>query len=156
MNLGKKAMKILVIFMLSLTMTGGYAQAYPDLYNLGFQSRTTPSINDFLSSNLFLIFSNSHSGDFSSKADLPPFNYISKNEAIDIAKSLWPGAIWRGTPNTRLVGGIWTITLRGTESMSGGSDCECPEGYVCFGYPVGGIVKIDAKTGEIISVSGYK
>jgi hypothetical protein len=145
MNQGKKAMKILVILMLSLTMTGGYAQAYPDLYNFGFQSRTTPSINDFLSSNLFLIFSNSQSGDFSSKADKPSFNYISKSEAISIAKGLWPTAIWTGITKAQLKGGVWSVNTVGYRKICGGSG-------ICEGLPSGGIVEIDARTGEIISV----
>ncbi len=34
MNQGNKAMKIFVIFMLSLTLTAGYAQVLPDLIPL--------------------------------------------------------------------------------------------------------------------------
>ncbi len=150
MNQGKKAMKIVVIFMLSLILIGGYAQAYPDLYNFGFQSRTTPSINDFLSSNLFSIFGNSHSWDFSSKADVSSLNYISRDEAIDIAKSLWPGIILTKPVRVQKSGGVWIVTLEGC------TDCNCPAGYYCAGTVAGGTVKISSTTGGIISVSRYK
>ena len=149
MNQGKKAMKILVIFMLSLTLTGGYAQAYPDLYNLGFQSRTTPSINDFLSSNLFSIFGNSRFWDFS-KPDVSSLNYISRDEAIEIAKSLWPGIILTKPARVQKFGGVWIVMLNGC------TDCNCPADIYCAGTAAGGTAKISATTGEIISVSRYK
>ena len=152
MNLGKKAMKILVILILSLTLTAGYAQALPDLSSFGYRTASTTSFYDLISSELLRIFGNSHSSDFSSKADLPSFNYISKSEAISIAKGLWPTAIWTGITKAQLKGGIWIVTLTGFAKDWEG---DCPEGYVIPGTCAGGEVKIDAKTGEIISVDAY-
>jgi hypothetical protein len=141
---GKKAMKIFVFFMLSLTLTAGYAQAYPDLHNFGFQSQTSQSINDFLSSKLFSIFGNSRSWDYS-KPDISSLNYVSRDEAIEIAESCFPGKIY-STPKVQKLGGVWSVTI--------GSYSECDDWLACPGTP-GGIVKINAMTGEIISIRHY-
>lgn len=153
MNQGKKAMKIFVIFMLSLTLTAGYVQALPDLSSFGYRSASTASFYDLISSKLPGIFGKSPAWDIPSNSDLPPFNYISKSEAISIAKGLWPTAIWSGNPKAQLKRGVWTVTLTGyTKDWEG----DCPDGYYCIADHLGGDVKINANTGEIISIRHLK
>jgi len=152
MNQGNKVMKIFVIFMLSLTLTAGYAQAMPSIYNLGAHRSSTfstISISDLLSSDSFLIFG-SYFRDFSKPDISSPAKMISKDEAISIAKGLWPGAVWHGMPSARLLGCEWEVKIGGYMGCD-----NCPEGYWCAGTHAGGTVKIDAKTGEIISVDAY-
>ncbi len=154
MNQGKQAMKIFVIFMLSLTLTAGYAQAMPSIYNLGAHRSSTfstISISDLLSSDSFLIFG-SYFRDFSKPDISSPSKMISKDEAISIAKGLWPTATWTGIARAQLRGGVWIVTLTGFAKDWEG---DCPEGYVIPGTCAGGEVKIDAKTGEIIFVNPY-
>ena len=146
----KKAMKLFIIVMLSLSLTAGYAQALPDLYNFGLQRQSTPSIYDptgFL--DLYTIISKFHWDVSKPDSSLP--SMIWRDEAIDIAKGLWPGIVLTRPINAQLWGNVWKIDIKGCLDCS-----NCPEGYYCVGTPAGGIVKIDAKTGEIISVSGYK
>jgi hypothetical protein len=144
MNQGKKAMKIFVIFMLSLTLTAGYAQALPDLSSFGYRSASIPSVFDLISSPFSQIFGNSRSWDFS-KPDVSSLNYVSRDEAIEIAESCFPGKLY-GTPKVQKLGGVWTVTI--------GSYSECDDWLACPGTP-GGIVKINAMTGEIISIRHY-
>jgi hypothetical protein len=137
MKFGKIALKIVILLILSLTLTAGYAQALPDLSSFGYGSTLSTSYYDLIASKLSGIYGNSHT-------DIRPFNYeISSTEAIDIAKGLWPGIVLTSPIRTRLSGGMWTVTVKGYYNYE-------PE----FGgrVPAGGDVKIDAKTGEIIYV----
>jgi len=156
MNQEKKAMKIFVIFMLSLTLTAGYVQALPDLSSFGYRSASTASFYDLITSKLPGIFGKSPAWDIPSNSDLPPFNYISKSDAIGIAKGLWPTAIWSGNPKAQLKRGVWTVTLVGNILLTGDPSQECPAGSYCPGITAGGVVEIDAQTGDVISIDGYK
>jgi hypothetical protein len=147
MNQGKKAMKIFVILVLSLTLTAGYAQAMPSIYNLGAHrssSFSTISISDLLSSDSFLIFG-SYFRDFSKPDISSPSKMISKDEAISIAKGLFPGIILSKPISALKIGGIWTVTIKGYYEAAPGNEYT----------PSGGIIKIDAKTGEIIYASHF-
>lgn len=137
MKPGKIAMKFVILLILSLTLTAGYAQALPDLSSFGYRSASSTSYYDLIASKLSGIFGNSHS-------DFRPFNYeISSAEAIDIAKGKFPGIVLTSPVRTKLSGGVWTITLHGYYE-------EVPESGVSD--PAGGEVKIDARTGEIVSI----
>ncbi|MBP1927761.1 hypothetical protein J2741_000308 [Methanolinea mesophila] len=155
MKMNKIAMKIFIVFILSLTLTAGYAQALPGIYNFGAQISTTSptfSIVDLRSHDSFLIFGK-YFFDFSKPKVVLPSEMISKDEAIVIAKNLWPDAIWTGKPNALLFMGVWTVTLNGyTKDWEG----DCPDGYYCIVTDAGGKVKIDAITGEVISVNAVK
>jgi hypothetical protein len=140
----KKAMKIFILVLLSLTLTAGYAQALPNINDFRFQSSPTPSVQDFFSSALSRMFGNSNYSDFS-KPDISSLNYISCDEAIEIAENCFPGKIY-STPKVQKFGSVWTVTI--------GSYSECDDWLACPGTP-GGIVKINARTGEIISVRHY-
>ncbi len=147
--------KLLIVIILSLTLTAGYAQALPSIYNFGTQrslAYTTFPIADLRSPDSFLIFGK-YFFDFSKPKVVLPWEMISKDEAIAIAENLWPDAIWSEKPNALLFMGVWTVTLNGyTKDWEG----DCPEGYYCIATCAGGKVKIDAITGEIISVNAVK
>jgi hypothetical protein len=155
MKFGKIAMKVFILLILSLTLTAGYAQALPSIYNFGTQrssAYTAFSISDLLSKDTFLIFGK-YFFDFSKPKVVLPSEMISKDEAISIAKNLWPDAIWNGKPNALLFMGVWTVTLNGyTKDWEG----DCPDGYYCIATCAGGKVKIDAITGDVISVNAVK
>jgi hypothetical protein len=139
---GKFALKIFIILVLSLTLTAGYAQALPNLYEYGvlIGPRYTPvSISDLLSPDKFLIFGG-NSWDFSKPDITSPQKIISKDEAITIAKGLWPGIILTKPIIARKVADTWTVSLVGY--------CEAAPGKER--WPSGGIVKINARTGKII------
>lgn len=128
--------------MLSLTLTAGYAQALPNFYEYGFfpEPRYSPiSISDLLSPYKFLIFGG-HSWDLSKPDITSPQETISKDEAITIAKGLWPGIILTKPIIARKVGDTWTVSLVGYSEAAPGKER----------WASGGIVKIDARTGEII------
>jgi hypothetical protein len=142
---GKFALKIFIILVLSMTLTAGYTQALPNLYEYGFfpAPRYSPvSISDLLSSDKFLIFGG-NSWDLSKPDITSPQITLSKDEAITIAKGLWPGIILTKPIIARKVADIWTVSLVGY--------CEAAPGKERWAS--GGIVKIDARTGEIIDRS---
>jgi hypothetical protein len=155
MKKNKFAVKFVILLILSLTLTAGYAQALPSIYNFGGQrssAYTTFSISDLLSKDSFLIIGK-YFFDFSKPKIVLPSEMISKDEAITIAKNLWPDAIWSGNPKAQLKRGVWTVTLTGyTKDWEG----DCPDGYYCIATCAGGDVKIDGITGEVISVNAVK
>ncbi|MBP1927760.1 hypothetical protein J2741_000307 [Methanolinea mesophila] len=150
MKQGKIA--IFILLLLSLTLTAGYAQALPDLSFYGYKSAASTSFYDLIASKLSGIFGNIPAWNVPSSADFPSLNYISKNEAISIAKSLWPTATWRGPATVRWKPGVYIVTITGFAPDWEG---DCPEGYFIPGTCAGGEVTIDSKTGEIISVTPW-
>ena len=152
MKRGTTIRRIFTLLILSLFLTAGYAQALPDLSSFGYKSAASTSFFDLIASKLPGMFGNIPAWTSPSRPDISSFMYISKSQAIEIAESLWPNAIWTGTPEVRLKPGVYTVTLRGyTKDWEG----ECPEGYYCIITSAGGTVKIDSKTGEILSVSRW-
>ena len=155
MKMKALSMKCIVVLVLSLTLTAGYAQALPSIPNIGTRWGTSfshNSISDLLSSDSFLIIGK-YFFDFSKPKIVLPSEMISKDEAITIAKNFWPNAIWSGNPKAQLKRGVWTVTLTGyTKDWEG----DCPDGYYCIATCAGGEVKIDAITGEVISVNAVK
>ncbi len=143
----KNSMKIFVIFTLSLILAVGYAQALPSIYDFRSQSSSTPSVQDFISSMLSKMFGSSGSRD-----SLLPAGYsstsISSSEAIEIAKSLWPSMTITGPIQVhRTTKGEWMVTIKGETKL-------CPYDG-CDTILSGGIVRIDAETGKIVSVMNY-
>jgi len=137
MKFGKITMKFFILLIVSLTLTAGYAQALPDIGSYSFRSASVSSYYNLISSTFSHIFGNSHT-------DFLPFNYeISSAKAIEIAKGKFPGIVLTSPVRTKLSGGVWTITLHGYYE-------EVPESGVRD--PAGGEVKIDARTGEIVSI----
>jgi len=152
MKQGKFAMKFVILLILSLTLMAGYAQALPDLSSFGYGSTPSTSYYDLIASKLSGMFGTIPTWNSPSRPDISSFMYISKSEAIEIAESLWPDAIWTGTPAVQLKPGVYIVTLNGyTKDWEG----DCPEGYYCIITSAGGKVKIDSKTGEILSVSRW-
>jgi hypothetical protein len=152
MKQGKIALKISILLILSLTLTAGYAQALPDLSSFGYRSASSTSYYDLIASKLSGMFGTSPTWNIPSRSDISSFIYISRSEAVEIAESLWPDAIWTGIPAVQLKPGMYVVTLRGyTKDWAG----VCPEGYFCTVTSAGGTVKIDSKTGEILSVSRW-
>ncbi len=148
MKQGKIAMKIFILLILSLTLTAGYAQALPSIYDFKSQSSSTPSVQDFISSMLSKMFGSSGSRD-----SLLPAGYsstsISKSEAIEIAKSLWPSiTLTEPIQAHRTTKGEWIVSIKGEVTVS-------PPGPYHGGetLPAGGIVRIDAETGEILFIN---
>jgi hypothetical protein len=138
-------MKIFVIFMLSLTLTAGYAQALPSIYDFRSQSSSTPSVQDFISSMFSKMFGSSVSQDSLLPAGYSS-NSISRSEAIEIAKSLWPSITLTGPIQVhRTTKGEWIVSIKGEYKL-------CPYAG-CDTIPAGGIVRVDAETGEIVSVN---
>jgi hypothetical protein len=138
MNAKIRVTKCVAILILSLALTAGYAQALPDIGSYGYRSAAVSSYYDLISSTFSQIFGKSHT-------DFQPFEYeISSAEAVDIAKDLWPGIVLTSPVRTKLSGGVWTVTLHGYSE-------DGPE----FGgrVPAGGYAKINARTGEIVSVN---
>ena len=145
-------MKFVILLVLSLTLTAGYAQALPDLSSFEYKSTISTSYYNLIASKLSGMFGKLPGWNTPSTPDVSSFMYISKSEAIKIAESLWPDAIWTGTPAVQLKPGVYIVTLRGyTKDWEG----DCPEGYYCTVTSAGGTVKIDSKTGEILSVSRW-
>lgn len=150
MKQGKIAMKIFILLILSLTLTAGYAQALPSIYNSGaYRSTVSPafSISDLLSPDSFLLFG-SYSWDFSKPDISSPTQLISKNEAIAIAQNRYPDLILTKPISARLWGNVWKVDIKGYLPICGASG-------ICEYLNSGGILEIDAKTGEIISVESY-
>jgi hypothetical protein len=144
--------KIFILLILSLMLTAGYVQASPDLSSYSYKSVTSTSVYELIASKLSGMFGNIPAWNSPSRPDISSFMYISKSEAIEIAEALWPDAIWTGTPAVQLKPGVYTVILRGyTKDWAG----DCPEGYFCTVTSAGGTVKIDSKTGEILSVSRW-
>ncbi len=143
-------MKIFILLILSLTLTAGYAQALPNIYNFGTQrssAYTTFSISDLLSKDSCLIFGKYFFD--SSKPNInSPSEMISKDEAITIAQNRYPDLILTKPISARLWGNVWKVNIKGYLPICGGSG-------ICEYLNSGGILEIDAKTGEIISVESY-
>ncbi len=150
MKQGKITLKLFILLVLSLTLTAGYAQAIPSIYNFGaYRSSTTSifSIADLLSPDSFLIFGK-YSWDFSKTDISSPAKMISKDEAISIAQNRYPDLILTKPISARLLGNVWKVDIKGYLPICGGTG-------VCEYLNSGGILEIDAKTGEIISVESY-
>jgi hypothetical protein len=148
--MNKIAMKIFILLILSLTLTVGYAQALPSIYNFGTQRSSTShtfSISDLLSPGSLLIFG-SYSWDFSKPDISSPTQLISKTEAIAIAQNRYPDLILTKPISARLWGDVWRVDIKGYLPICGASG-------ICEYLNSGGILEIDAKTGEIISVESY-
>ncbi|MBP1927759.1 hypothetical protein J2741_000306 [Methanolinea mesophila] len=146
----KKLMKICILLILSLTLTAGYAQALPSIYNFGTQRSSTSytfSISDLLSQGSFLIFG-SYSWDFSKPDISSPTQLISKTEAIAIAQNRYPDLILTKPISARLWGNVWKVDIKGYLPICGASG-------ICEYLNSGGILEIDAKTGEIIFMKSY-
>jgi hypothetical protein len=137
----KKVRILCIVLVLSLTLTAGYAQALPDLSSFGYGSTSSTSYYDLIASKLSGIFGKTPTWNIPSKTDISSLNYISRDEAIEIAENCFPGKFY-STPKVQKLGGLWVVTI--------GSYSEC-DGLACPGTP-GGVVKISAKTGEIISI----
>ena len=147
MKKNKIIVRIFVVLIVLLSMTVGYAQAYPGFFGIG-SSKSAPSLHDIISSwGTSLIYSK-----YSANVPQPEIfrhsTLITRDRAIEITESLWPGAVWK-TMSTRQLGNTWSIKL------SGCINCSCESGHYCPGTPVGGTVTIDATSGEIISVNAY-
>ena len=139
--------KIFTILILSLTLTAGYAQALPTLYDFRSQSASTPSVQDFISSMLSKMYGSSGSRDSFLPAGYSSTS-ISRSEAIKIAKSLWTSiTLTEPIQAHRTTKGEWIVSIKGYVKMS-------PPGPDHGGesLPAGGIVRIDAETGEILFV----
>jgi hypothetical protein len=150
MKKNKFALKFVILLILSLTLTAGYAQALPDLSSFGYRSAATPSVFNLISSPFSQIFGKLPVWNTPSTPDISSLNYITRDDAIAIAKGVWPGIILTEPARAQKRGGIWIVTLEGC------TDCNCPPGYYCAGTVAGGTVKISGTTGEILSVSRYK
>jgi hypothetical protein len=148
--MNKIAIKIFILLILSLTLTAGYAQALPSIYSYGTQrssAYTTFSISDLLSKDSFLIFGK-YFFDFSKPNIVLPSEMISKDEAIAIAQNRYPDLILTKPISARLWGNVWKVDIKGYLPI-------CGESGICEYLNSGGILEIDAKTGEIISVESY-
>jgi hypothetical protein len=147
MKMNKIIVRFFVVLIVLLTLTAGYAQAYPGFFSIG-SSKSAPSLNDIISSwGTSLIYSK-YSADAPQLDIFRHSTHITRDRAIEIAESLWPWAVWK-TMSTRQLGNTWSIKL------SGCINCNCESGHYCPGTPVGGTVTIDATSGEIISVNAY-
>ena len=150
MKKNKFTMKFFILLILSLTITAGYAQALPSIYNFGAQrsaASSTFSIADLLSHDSFLIFGK-YFFDFSKPNIVLPSEMISKDEAIAIAQNRYPDLILTKQISARLWGNVWKVDIKGYLPI-------CGESGICEYLNSGGILEIDAKTGEIISVESY-
>ena len=150
MSHGKNIRKFIIVLILSLTISAGYAQALPDLSSFGYKSAVSTSFFDLIASKLSGMFGNIPAWTSPSRADISSLYYVSRDEAIEIAKGMWPGIVLTEPARAQKFGGIWIVTLEGC------TDCDCPTGYYCAGTVAGGTVKISGTTGEILSVSRYK
>jgi hypothetical protein len=146
----KIAIKIFVILIFSLTMTAGYAQALPNLFNPGFQSHSTLSV-DLFSSAISRLFGNSYSWDGVVRDLSVNKGVISEDEAIAIAKNHFHWPAFTKPLTAQLEGMVWTVIVHEYH----GIEYRCPEGRSCPPQPSGYLVKINAMSGTIISVRTY-
>jgi hypothetical protein len=151
MNKRKIAIKFFVILILSLTLTGGYAQALPNLYDFGFQSHSTPSVSDIFSSAVSRIFGNSYNWDASKPDPSVHKGIISDDEAIAIAKTHFHWPAFTKPVTAQLVGMVYKVTVHEYH----GIEYRCPDGKSCPPQPSGYIIRINARSGEIISIDTY-
>jgi len=138
----------LVVIILSLTLTVGYVQALPSIYDFRSQSSPTSSVQDFISSVFSRMYGSSQSCDSLLPAGYSS-NSISRSVAIEIAKSLWPSiTLTEPIQAHRTTKGEWIVSIKGEVIVS-------PPGPDHGGesLPAGGIVRIDAETGEILFVN---
>jgi Peptidase propeptide and YPEB domain. len=151
MNMNKISIKFFVILILSLTLTAGYAQALPSLYDFKSQSASTPSVQDLISSALSRMFGNSHTWGLSFPIPDTCQSLISEDEAIAIAKNHFHWPAFTQPVTAELVGTVWKVTVHEYHGIA----YQCSEGKICPPQPSGYIVKINAVNGEIISVNNY-
>jgi hypothetical protein len=145
MKPGKIALKITILLILSLTMTAGYAQALPNLSSFGYRSAATPSVFNLISSPFSQIFGNIPAWNTPSTPDVSSLNYVSRDDAIDIALSKFPGIILDKPVKVTKAAGTWIVTIEGHNEAAPGKE----------GIFLGGVVKISVKTGEIVSIRRY-
>jgi hypothetical protein len=143
--------KYFIVLLLLLTLTAGYAQALPSIYDFRSQSSSTPSVQDFISSMLSRMYGNSQSWGISKPVPTDHKSIISEDEAIAIAKDhfRWPG--FTKPVTAQLVGMEWIVTIHEYH----GIEYRCREGRSCPPQPSGYIIRINAITGKIISVNIY-
>ena len=150
MNRGKTTRKLFIVLIMSLTLTAGYAQALPGIPNFGTQrssAYTTFSLSDLLSPDSYLIFG-MYSWDFSKPDISSPAKLIPKDEAIGIAQNRYPNLILTKPISARLWGNVWSVDIKGYLLI-------CGENGICEYLNSGGILEIDANTGEIVSIESY-
>jgi len=149
--MNKKMIKFSGVLILLLTLTAGYAQALPSLYDFRSQSSSTPSVQDIISSAFSRMFGNSQTWGLSFPIPDTRQSLISEDEAIAIAKNNfhWPGFTQPVT--AELVGTVWKVTIHEYHGIA----YRCSEGKICPPQPSGYIVKINAVNGKIISVATY-
>jgi hypothetical protein len=145
MKKNKFALKFVILLILSLTLTAGYAQALPDLSSFGYRSAATPSVFNLISSPFSQIFGKLPVWNTPSTPDISSLNYISRDDAIDIALGKFPGIILDKPVRVTKAAGNWIVTIEGHNEAAPGKE----------GIFLGGVVKISVKTGEITSMDAY-
>jgi hypothetical protein len=145
MKKNKFALKFVILLILSLTLTAGYAQALPDLSSFGYRSAATPSVFNLISSPFSQIFGKLPGWNTPSTPDISSLNYVSRDEAIDIALGQFPGIILDKPVRVTKAAGTWIVTIEGHNEAAPGKE----------GIFLGGTVKISVKTGEIVSIIRY-
>ena len=151
MNMNKISIKIFVILTLSLTLTAGYAQALPSLYDFRSQSSSTPSVQDLFTSALSRMFGNSQTWGLSFSLPDTRQSLISEDKAIAIAKNQFHWPAFTQPVTAELVGTVCKVTIHEYHGIA----YRCSEGKICPPKPSGYIVKINAVNGKIISVATY-
>ncbi len=151
MKKNKITMKFFILLILSLTLTAGYAQALPSIFDFRSQSSSTPPVQDLISSALSRMFGNSQTWGLSFPIPDTRQSLISEDEAIAIAKNNfhWPALTQPVT--AELVGTVWKVTVHEYHGIA----YRCSEGKICPPQPSGYILKINAVNGKIISVNTY-
>jgi hypothetical protein len=145
MKQGKFALKIFILLILSLTLTAGYAQALSDIGSYSFRSASVSSYYNLISSPFSPIFGKTPTWNSPSTPDISSLNYISRDDAIDIALGKFPGIILDKPVRVTKAAGNWIVTIEGHNEAAPGKE----------GIFLGGVVKISVKTGEIVSIRRY-
>ena len=151
MNTNRRLIKIFTILFLSLTLTAGYAQALPTLYDFRSQSASTPAVQDLFSSALSRMFGNSQTWGIQIPIPDTRQSLISEDEAIAIAKNQFHWPAFTQPVTAELVGTVWKVTVHEYHGIA----YRCPEGKICPPQPSGYVVKINAVNGKVISVNTY-
>jgi hypothetical protein len=141
MKKNKISMRFLIVLLLSMTLTAGYAQALPDLSSFGYKSAASTSFFDLIASKFSGMSGNIPAWTSPSRPDISSFDYISRDEALDIALGLFPGIKLLTPVRITKAAGTWIVTINGYTEAAPGKE----------GVPAGGIIKINIKTGEIVS-----
>jgi hypothetical protein len=142
MKKNKIAARFFLVLILSLFLTAGYAQALPNLSSFGYRSASSTSYYDLIASKLSGMFGKSPTWNTPSTPDISSLNYISRDDAIDIALGQFPGIILDKPVRVTKAAGTWIVTIEGHNEAAPGKE----------GIFLGGIVKISVKTGEIVSI----